>query len=208
MGVAAAERRALCALLDQVGPDAPTLCEGWQTRDLTAHLVLRERRPDAAAGIVVPQLASHTQRVQDQYAAKPWPELVEQVRSGPAWFWPTRIGAVDEAANGAEFLVHHEDVRRGRPGWEPRAADPVRDAAAWRAAKAASKLNLRRSPVGVVLRTTDGRQATVQAGPDPVTVVGDPVELLLFVFGRDAVRVEFEGDAAAIGRLRELSRGL
>ncbi|GAB2976549.1 TIGR03085 family metal-binding protein [Amycolatopsis acidiphila] len=208
MGVAADERQALSALLDQVGPDAPTLCEGWQTRDLAAHLVLREHRPDAAAGIMVPPLAGHTRRVQDQYAAKPWSELVEQVRSGPAWFWPTRIGAVDEAANGAEFLVHHEDVRRGQPGWEPRAADPARDAAAWRSVKAVSKLNLRKSPVGVVLRTPDGRQATVKAGPDVVTVVGAPVELLLFVFGRDAVRVEFEGDAAAIGQLRELSRGI
>ena len=28
------ERLALAALLDQTGPDAPTLCAGWQTRDL------------------------------------------------------------------------------------------------------------------------------------------------------------------------------
>lgn len=208
MGVAADERRALSVLFDQVGPDAPTLCEGWQTRDLAAHLVVRERRPDAAAGIVVPPLAPYTRRVQDQYAAKPWPDLVERVRSGPAWFWPTRIGPVDEMTNGAEFLVHHEDVRRGQPVWEPREADPVRDAAAWRSAKMASKLNLRKSPVGVVLRTTDGREETVKAGPDPVTVIGAPVELLLFVFGRDAVRAEFEGDGAAIGRLKALSRGI
>jgi uncharacterized protein (TIGR03085 family) len=208
MGLAADERLALSVLFDQVGPAAPTLCEGWQTRDLAAHLIVREHRPDAAAGIMVPQLASYTRRVQDQYAAKPWPELVEQVRSGPAWFWPTRIGRVDELANGAEFLVHHEDVRRGQPGWEPRAADPARDAVAWRSAKTVSKLNLRKSPVGVVLRTTDGPEATVKAGPEPVTVVGAPVELLLFVFGRDEVRVEFEGDPAAIGRLKALSRGL
>ena len=45
------ERLALCALLDETGPDAPTLCEGWTTGDLAAHLVLRERRPDAAAGV-------------------------------------------------------------------------------------------------------------------------------------------------------------
>ena len=29
------ERRALCALLDETGPDAPTLCEGWTTGDRT-----------------------------------------------------------------------------------------------------------------------------------------------------------------------------
>ena len=41
------ERLALCALLDKSGPDAPTLCEGWTTGDLAAHLVLREHRPAA-----------------------------------------------------------------------------------------------------------------------------------------------------------------
>jgi uncharacterized protein (TIGR03083 family) len=46
------ERLALCTLLDKTGPDAPTLCEGWNTGDLAAHLVLRERRPDAAAGVI------------------------------------------------------------------------------------------------------------------------------------------------------------
>lgn len=208
MGVAADERRALSALLEQVGPDAPTLCEGWQTRDLAAHLVVREHRPDAAAGIAIPQLAAHTRRVQDSYAAKPWPELVEQVRSGPARFWPTRIGALDELTNAVEFLVHHEDVRRGQPGWEPRAADPARDATAWRMVRSMAKLNLRKSPVGVVVRTNDGRQASVKVGPAPVTVVGDPVELLLFLNGRDAARVKFEGDDAAIDRLRALNRGI
>lgn len=37
------ERAALAALLEDSGPDGPTLCEGWLTRDLAAHLVLRER---------------------------------------------------------------------------------------------------------------------------------------------------------------------
>ncbi|MGD0448569.1 MAG: maleylpyruvate isomerase family mycothiol-dependent enzyme [Candidatus Dormibacteria bacterium] len=44
----AQERRELCDLLIQVGPDAPTLCEGWTTSDLAAHLVLRERFPSLA----------------------------------------------------------------------------------------------------------------------------------------------------------------
>lgn len=34
------------------GPDAPTLGAGWKTRDLAAHLVVRESRPDAAAGVI------------------------------------------------------------------------------------------------------------------------------------------------------------
>src|ERR1700716_221246 len=133
MGVAKDERSALCDLFTELGPDQPTLCDGWRTRDLAAHLVLRERRPDAAAGIMIKALAGHTQRVQDSYAARPWPELVELVRSGPPAWWPTAIDAVDEAVNAAEFFVHHEDVRRGQPGWEPRPPDAERDAAMWAA---------------------------------------------------------------------------
>ena len=60
------------------GPDAPTLCEGWTTRDLAAHLVIRERRLDATPGILVPQLAGYTAKVQEQVtAATDWTALVE-----------------------------------------------------------------------------------------------------------------------------------
>lgn len=208
MGVAADERQALSALFDELGPDQPTLCEGWRTRDLAAHLVVREHRPDAAPGIMVPALAFHTKRVQDSYAAKPWQELVGMVRRGPSWWWPTRIGPLDELTNGAEFLVHHEDVRRGQPNWAPRQADPERDAAAWRSVKAMAKLSLRRAPVGVVLNAGENRELTAKSGERKVTVSGAPVELLLWVFGRDAVRVEFEGDSADVDRLKALSRGL
>ncbi|MEV6873599.1 TIGR03085 family metal-binding protein [Amycolatopsis sp. NPDC051128] len=208
MGVAADERQALSALLEDLGPDAPTLCEGWTTRDLAAHLVVREHRPDAAPGILVPALAGYTQRVQDRYAGRPWASLVEQVRRGPSKFWPTAIGPLDELTNTAEFLVHHEDVRRAQPDWEPRPADATRDAAAWRSVKQAAKLNLRKSPVGVSLRTRDGREAAVRTGPDPVTIAGEPVDLLLFVFGRDAVHLGFEGDATAVTKLQSVNRGL
>ncbi|GAB2775630.1 TIGR03085 family metal-binding protein [Amycolatopsis magusensis] len=208
MGVAADERRELCELFERVGADAPTLCDGWRTRDLAAHLVLREHRPDAAAGILVPALASHTESVQGRYAAQPWAQLVERVRKGPAWFWPTRLPPLNELINSAEFLVHHEDVRRAQEGWEPRPADTKRDEAAWRSIRAIAKLTLRGSADGIVLRTPAHGEVTAKAGPDPVTVLGEPVEILLFVFGRDAVRLEFDGDAAAVERLKSLSRGL
>jgi len=207
MGLAKDERHALSDLFAQLGPDEPTLCEGWRTRDLAAHLVVREHRPDAMPGIVLPAFAGHTQRVQDGVAARPWPELVDQVRRGPSRFWPTSFGSVDELANSAEFLVHHEDVRRAQPDWEPRPADPSRDAAVWRLLPRIAKLNLRKSPVGVVLQTPDG-SASVKSGTPVVTVIGDPVELLLFIFGRDAVRLSFEGDEAAIERLKNGPRGL
>ena len=49
-----AERAALCDLLDELGPDAPTLCPGWDTRDLATHLFVRDREPKAWAGIAIP----------------------------------------------------------------------------------------------------------------------------------------------------------
>jgi uncharacterized protein (TIGR03085 family) len=208
MGIAKDERLALAALFDELGPDAPTLCEGWQTRDLAAHLVVREHRLDAAPGIMIPALAGHTQRVQDGYAKRPWSELVETVRTGPPRFWPSSIGPLDELTNSAEFLVHHEDVRRAQPDWKPRPADPTRDAATWKAASQGGRLNFRKSPVGVVLRMPDGREATVKKGPDPVTIVGAPMDLLLYAFGRDAVNVTFEGPESAIKSLQSTTRGM
>ncbi|QRP46518.1 TIGR03085 family metal-binding protein [Amycolatopsis sp. FDAARGOS 1241] len=208
MGLAADERQALSTLFEEVGPEAPTLCEGWTARDLAAHLVVREHRLDAAPGIVVPALAGYTKRVQDRYAAKPWPALVAQVRRGPAPWWPTAIGPLNELTNGAEFLVHHEDIRRAQPDWQPRAADPARDEAAWRLVRQSAKLNLRKAPVGVVLKHTDGRTAQVKSGTPAVTITGDPVDLLLFAFGRDAVHVSFDGHPSAVDRLKAMSRGL
>ena len=55
-------------------------------------------------------------QVQDGVAAKAWPELVELVRTGPPFYNPMSLGPLNEAANSVEYFVHHEDVRRGRPG--------------------------------------------------------------------------------------------
>ena len=76
MTAAQRERAALVQTLRAVGPDAPTLCEGWTTRDLAAHLVVRERRLDATLGIMVPFLAGYTEKVQDKVArSKSWDDL-------------------------------------------------------------------------------------------------------------------------------------
>ena len=84
MSVAQRERAALVEILRALGPDAPTLCEGWTTRDLVAHLVVRERRPDALPGLVFGPLASYTARVQNRLAASTkWEDLVELFASGP-----------------------------------------------------------------------------------------------------------------------------
>lgn len=210
MGMAADERRALSDLFEQLGPAEPTLCEGWLAKDLAAHLVLRDRRPDAAAGIQLRALAPYTRRVQDSIAAKAWPEVVRLVRTGPPVWSPFRVPALNELLNGAEYYVHHEDLRRGQPDWEPRAADPDRDEAVWKVVRMVGRLTHRRSPVGVVLRRTDGAGAddsvTVKRGPDTVTISGAPGELLLHLFGRSEVRLAFDGDQRSIEIVQGLDR--
>ncbi|MDN5962074.1 MAG: maleylpyruvate isomerase N-terminal domain-containing protein, partial [Propionibacterium sp.] len=44
-------RLALADALTQAGPDARTLCTGWTTADLAAHLYVRENDPLSLPGI-------------------------------------------------------------------------------------------------------------------------------------------------------------
>jgi uncharacterized protein (TIGR03085 family) len=143
----------------------------------------------------------------DAYREMPWEEAVQLFRGGPQRWSPLRIERVDATANRNEFFVHHEDVRRGMPGWEPREPDEERDAQLWAGARG-MRILLRRSPVGVVLARPSGERHVVKTGPGAVTVVGEPGELVLFAFGRDAVRVELQGEPGDIEALRGAPRGV
>jgi uncharacterized protein (TIGR03085 family) len=207
VSLARAERAALSDTLDRTDPDRPTLCEGWTARDLLAHLLVRERQPWASVGMFVPGLASVTDQAMRSYADTPWPEMVDALRSGPPAWSPFRVGRVDEAANGAEFFVHHEDVRRGVPGWEPRPADETRDAALWALVTRMGRLLYRRSPVGVAVRRPSGAQAVIKTGPGLVTVEGEPGEIVLHGSGRDDARIELQGDPVDVAALKASPRG-
>lgn len=199
---ARAERLDLCTTLLRVGPDAPTLCEGWRTRDLAAHLVIRERRPDAQVGQLVPRFAAHATALQESLAGRPFAELVDAVRSGPPSWHPTRIGAVDEVVNTAEFFVHHEDVLRAQPAWTSRPLPDDEQRALWRACGVVGRLALRSSPVGVELVAPGYGRTTVRKGDPVVRVEGPPGELLLFAFGRrDVAQVHLDGPDAAVQTL-------
>ncbi|MGB8962390.1 MAG: TIGR03085 family metal-binding protein [Pseudonocardiaceae bacterium] len=205
--LAAVERHELCDLMDRLGPDVPTLCAGWTTRDLAAHLVIREGRPAAAVGILIPPLASLTARAQRSTAEKPWPELVDLVRNGPPWWSVMRLGSVGEKINGVEFFVHHEDVRRVGRGWQPRPADPQRAEALWDVLFRLSRLCYRRSPVGVVLHRSDGTEHVARRARRSVTVVGSAEELTLHAYGRAQALVHVEGDQMDIQQLQDSQRG-
>ncbi len=203
------ERLLLAGLLEDAGPDAPTLCEGWNTRDLAAHVVVRERRSDAAAGMIIPQLANRLERVHKEYTAKPYEELIQLIRSGPPRMSPYSLKQLDEAANIVEFYVHAEDVRRARPDWTERVIDPVFSDALWKRLERGARLTARKSPVGLVLRRPDGQTAVAHRGTPVVTVTGEPAELTLFAFGRQsAARVEIEGDPDAVEKLKSADLGI
>jgi uncharacterized protein (TIGR03085 family) len=208
VSIARTERLALADLLAELGPDAPTLCTGWDTRDLAAHLVVRERRPDAAAGIVLPALRRRTGSVQDDYRQRPYAELVELVRNGPGPLSPFALPGADRFLNTTEYVIHHEDVRRAQPGWAPRELPAKVQDALWSAVRGRAPLALRKVRAGVVLRRTDATvPPLVGAKGEPVaTVSGEPLELLLFLFGRrDHARVDISGDAAARAALEAAS---
>jgi len=199
------ERAALAALLEETGPDGPTLCEGWQTRDLAAHLVLRERRPDAAAGVMGGPLAGYTARVQRQYLGRySYPELVGLFRSGPPALSLFAIPGADEAANAVEYFVHHEDVRRAGEEWTERPLDDGLSEMLWKRLKGA-RLLLRSAPTGIVLaREGNGKLdliVTKNAAPS-VTVTGSPAELTLWSMGRTrAAHVTLDGPEDAVAKL-------
>jgi uncharacterized protein (TIGR03085 family) len=201
------ERALLADLLLQEGPDAPTLCAGWTTRDLAAHLVIRERRPDASAGMLIPPLAAHGERVRLARAGLPYPELVGQVRNPPSWGLLTNP-VVDPLANTLEFFIHHEDVRRGGPDWQPRALTPDFEAALWRNVKLVARASLRRLGVTATIAPTGLPSLTTGPNP-PVRLAGDAGELAVFFFGRQrAARVTVEGDPAIAERLRTAKLGV
>jgi uncharacterized protein (TIGR03085 family) len=207
MTAAQRERAALVETMRAVGPDAPTLCGDWTTRDLAAHLVVRERRLDAAPGIAIPALAGYTDKVQQRTAKNTeWSELLDKVASGPPLFSPFKL--LDPVANMGEMFIHHEDVRRAQTDWQPRPLDDQTVSALTRPLPVMARLTLGKVPGRLTLRTPQGKVlATVGKGP-AVTITGEPQELLLFVSGRDAVEVQFDGDAEVVEAARKTRRGL
>lgn len=205
-------RRLVAATATDLGPDAPTLCDPWSVRDLLAHLVLRESRPDALLGIAAPvkALQRHTRSVQDQVASRGFDDLVRQVVEGPPAWWPTRLPALDRAVNTAELAIHHEDMVRAQPGWEPTDLPEEVQAQLWRTLPVAGRMHYRTAPTGVVaIAPGHGRVALRRppSGAGTVVLRGAPMELVLHAFGReDHARVTVEGSDEDVAALAEHRR--
>lgn len=208
MGVASDERQQLCDLFEQVGPDAPTLCEGWRTKDLAVHLVVRERRPDAMAGRLFKKLQERSDKIEGELRERSWADLVGLVREGAPKWNPLTFDAVDETVNGVEFYVHHEDVRRAKPGWQARPVEADREEALWKALSKLARVVYGRSPVGVVLRRPDGTEIAAKRGPRTARISGQPSELVLHALGRDVAQIDFDADPADRAAVEDLRRSL
>ncbi|MET0902834.1 MAG: TIGR03085 family metal-binding protein [Acidimicrobiales bacterium] len=204
----ARERRELCDLLEELGPDAPTLCEGWTTADLASHLVVRERNPTAAPGILLGgSFAARTLRFMDEAKASGYRSLVDRVRNGPP-FGPFAVPGLRTLINLQEYVIHHEDVRRAN-GLGPRTDRPDLDEAIWGNLRRGARLLLRKVHGATVgLQRPGGDVIRTGRGPE-VLVTGEPVDLLLYLFGRDAAaQVDITGDAAARKLLAASPRGI
>ena len=197
------ERKALCDLFVECGSDAPTLCEGWFTADLAAHLVVRERRPDSGPGLVWPPLAGYTDKVRRAVRDRtPWEKLVETVRRGP----PLLLRPFDGPMNTVEFFIHVEDVRRAQDGWEPRQISPELADALW--ARVGPGGMAKKVPATIVI-TSPGRVDKERGTGPRLTLAGDPGELTMFGAGRQrAARVEISGDAGLAAQLRAAPLGV
>ncbi len=179
------ERMELCDLLLELGPDAPTLCEGWTTSDLAAHLVLREHF----------HRWSDAQRATEK--AKGLPAMVARLRAG-APLIPWRVPRARNLFNGLEYFIHHEDVRRAN-GREPRPPITDLEALSWRMiGLSARRLARRIRPYGLELVRPDGQRRRYGSG-DMATISGPASEMVLYLSGRrTAARVTLEGVLAAV----------
>jgi uncharacterized protein (TIGR03085 family) len=195
LSLAGSERAALADLFERLGPDAPTCCTGWTTAHLAAHLVVRDRRPDALLGLGVEAaggggpLPRWSHRLEDRLrTSTPYPTVVGRVRSGPPTWSPFAWPVLAKPFNTTEFAIHHEDVRRAQPAWEPRDLPrPVQDQL-WTAATLFGRRAAGRH--GLVLRRRDVAGAEKRFGAGGRTVEGEPMELLLWTSGRrDVARV-------------------
>jgi uncharacterized protein (TIGR03085 family) len=205
-----AERAALCDLFLVKGPDAPTLCEGWLTYDLAAHLFIRERRPLSGPGLVMSGAAARLTarilaRTKEQFS---YEDLVTRVRGGP----PVVLRPFDKVINLTEYFVHHEDVRRGAGDTTPRPPAERADveAALWKALQRGAKFMTRPlKGMGVDLVRPDGAVIHARVGTPLATLTGTPGEIVLYLSGRGAAAlVESGGSPEALDALRAARFGL
>jgi uncharacterized protein (TIGR03085 family) len=214
MHFVAPSREVLAETLLAAGPGAPTLCAGWRTQELAAHLFLRERNVGVGLGLLLKPFNRASEKATRKLAAKSgtgeaYAALVRQFRAGPPALSPLKIAAVDETSNLAEYFVHTEDVRRATDRWAPRALDEQYSAALWDELVKHAALLYRGVDLGIVLVQPSGPRHVAKRAPVSVAIVGEPGELLMHAHGRARqALVTFEGQPDAVALLQSADVGL
>lgn len=202
------ERAELAELFHAKGPDAPTLCEGWTTRDLAAHLWVREHHTLSQSGQGMTLFAGMLKKQTDAALNRDFDELVDAWDAGPRGLNPWRL--LDPVANSLEHFIHHEDVRRG--GWAPgdpiysRYLPPEHEKILHRIIKLIGSRML--SPTVPIILMPEGlprisigeKRGVASRGDDVVRIDAPMGELALWVCGRSAV------DVSIIGMKDEIAR--
>jgi uncharacterized protein (TIGR03085 family) len=196
------ERRSLAADLRIADPGAPTLCAGWTARQLCAHLVQREHAVLHNIWDQVTTRSPGEERFMGRMVAEAgtpggYAALVDRFAAGPSPRSP--MGRFDEAVNLVEYVVHHEDLRRGSGPVPPRELPAAELEEVWRRSRLFLKRGYRKAPVGVRLAPDGGAVIAVRSGPGTVTVSGSPLELVLHAAGRrTAADVRIDGAPDAV----------
>lgn len=197
------ERAALAEAFAASDPTAPTLCEGWNAGRLLAHLVMRERSLFGTVADLAsqrpPGREKHLSRLAGTTAtSQGYAALIQRFADGPPRWSP--MSWAGEALNLTEYVIHHEDLRRGTgvlPA--PRELPREEGQAILKRLPLFARMAYRRTPVEVALVTADGDRLVVKKGTDRVEIVGTPVELALYVSGRQrAADVQLNGTRHAV----------
>lgn len=186
--IAKVERAQLCDLFERVGPHHRTLCEGWTTHHLAAHLKVREGGPVDFLRNGLPGDKVVDQMVESERYA----DLVAAIRRGPARISLFNVPRLGEAMNSLEYFIHHEDVRRGEDPWEPRDLPRWVEDRLWSQLVKTTKLTMITSKRQLTLRRSDtGEAALVSKGSGSRVLTGLPSELAIYASGRkSAARLE------------------
>lgn len=203
MTFSSAQRNQLAHLFLELGPDAPTLCEGWETKDLAAHLWIRENRLDAASGMFIPQLESRLEDLTEQTLDRDFEDVVNSWAAGP----PRWLKPFDAKMNTMENFIHHEDVRRANGMTDPQPLSQAAQKQLYSSLKMIAPLSLKKSKSPVVLHprgfdriVAADKRGVARNGSDVVRVSGEVGELLIWVSGRDVADITINGDESKIAR--------
>ncbi|ALE05610.1 hypothetical protein AL755_09145 [Arthrobacter sp. ERGS1:01] len=201
-------REVLAETLLAAGPGAATLCAGWRTQELAAHLYLREHSAKVGLGLVVKPWNKVSEKATARLAAEAstpesFADLVQKFRNGPPKLSPMALRAVDHSANLVEFFVHTEDIRRATDRWAPRALDLEYSEALWAELVKRAAILYRGVDLGVVLVSPAGPRHVAKRAPVSVAIIGEPGELLMHANGRTGqALVSFEGRPDAVALLQ------